>query len=92
MRDLVQAGYVGRVRAVRMSVGVDAFGEVMPAFARWTLDAANFTNVLSIYGAHFQDMLFHAVGFPDQLTAVMEPVPVDHHRRDRRDDPPFQCQ
>jgi len=72
MRDLVQTGYVGRIRSVRMSVGVDAFGEVMPAFTKWVLDAANFTNLLSIYGGHFQDVLFHAVGFPDKLTAVME--------------------
>lgn len=67
----MQQGYVGKIRAVRMSVGVDAFGEVMPEFAKWTLDAANFTHVLSIYGGHFQDMLFHAVGFPVKLTAVM---------------------
>jgi predicted dehydrogenase len=70
--DLVKQGYVGTIRAVRMSVGVDAFGEVMPEFAKWALDAANFTHVLSIYGGHFQDMLFHGVGFPDKLTAVME--------------------
>ncbi|SEF14356.1 Predicted dehydrogenase [Burkholderia sp. WP9] len=70
-RDLVQQGYVGKIRAVRMSVGVDAFGEVMPEFAKWALDAANFTDVLSIYGGHFQDMLFHGVGFPAKLTAVM---------------------
>lgn len=55
-----------------MSVGVDAFGEVMPELKNWTLDAANFTHVLSIYGGHFQDMLFHAVGFPEKLTAVMQ--------------------
>ncbi|MFM0395100.1 Gfo/Idh/MocA family protein [Paraburkholderia phytofirmans] len=70
--DLVQQGYVGKIRAVRMSVGVDAFGEVMPEFAKWALDAANFTDVLSIYGGHFQDMLFHGVGFPAKLTAAME--------------------
>jgi predicted dehydrogenase len=72
MRDLIRQGYVGKIRAVRMSVGVDAFGEVMPEFAKWALDAANFTHVLSIYGGRFQDMLFQAVGFPDRLTAVME--------------------
>jgi predicted dehydrogenase len=71
-RDLVQKGYVGKVRSVRMSVGVDAFGKVMPEFAKWALDARNFTHVLSIYGGHFQDMLFHGVSFPIKLTAVME--------------------
>jgi len=72
IRKLVQEGYVGTVRAVRMTVGVDAFGEVMPEFAKWTVDGANFTNVLSIYGGHFHDMLFHTVGFPERLTAVMK--------------------
>ncbi|WP_250486241.1 Gfo/Idh/MocA family protein [Caballeronia sp. GaOx3] len=69
-RDLVQSGYVGNIRGVRMSVGVDAFGEVMPAFAKWAVDAENFTHVLSIYGGHFNDMLFHGVGFPTKLTAI----------------------
>lgn len=70
--DLIKQGVVGKIRAVRMSVGVDAFGEVMPEFAKWALDAANFTEVLSIYGGHFHDMLFHGVGFPQKLTAVTE--------------------
>lgn len=68
--DLVRQGTVGKIRAVRMSVGVDAFGEVMPEFAKWALDAANFTEVLSIYGGHFHDMLFHGIGFPEKLMAV----------------------
>lgn len=68
--DLIKQGIVGKIRAVRMSVGVDAFGEVMPEFAKWALDAANFTEVLSIYGGHFHDMLFHGVGFPQKLTAI----------------------
>lgn len=70
--DLMKQNYVGQVRAVRMSVGVDAFGELMPEFAKWALDAKNFTEVLSIYGGHFHDMLFHGVGFPEKLTAVAQ--------------------
>jgi predicted dehydrogenase len=70
--DLIKQGYVGKIRAVRMSVGVDAFGEVMPEFAKWALHAANFTEILSIYGGHFHDMLFHGVGFPQKLTAVIK--------------------
>lgn len=70
--DLIKQNCVGKIRAVRMSVGVDAFGEVMPEFAKWALDAANFTEVLSIYGGHFHDMLFHGVGFPQKLTAITE--------------------
>ncbi|ENF3519621.1 Gfo/Idh/MocA family oxidoreductase [Escherichia coli] len=68
--DLIKQGVVGKIRAVRMSVGVDAFGEVMPEFAKWALDAANFTELLSIYGGHFHDMLFHSVGFPEKLTGI----------------------
>jgi predicted dehydrogenase len=64
-----------------MSVGVDAFPPAMSERRTWTIDAANFTNVLSIYGGHFGDLLFHTVGFPLQLTAGHgEPVP-------ERDDP-----
>ena len=70
--DLMKQNYVGKVRAVRMSVGVDAFGEVMPDHKKWTLDAANFTEVLSIYGGHFHDMLFHGVSFPEKLSAVTQ--------------------
>lgn len=70
--DLINQGVVGKIRAVRMSVGVDAFGEVMPEFAKWALDAHNFTQLLSIYGGHFHDMLFHGVGYPQKLTAIAE--------------------
>lgn len=70
--DLIKQGYIGKIRAVRMSVGVDAFGEDMPEFAKWALDSANFTQLLSIYGGHFHDMLFHGVGLPKKLTAVIE--------------------
>ena len=72
VRDLVQQGYVGKIRGVRMSAGVDAFAPRMSERHRWSIDAANFTHVLSIYGGHFGDLLFHTVGFPAQLTAVVE--------------------
>ena len=38
-----------------MSVGVDAFQPRMSERHAWTIDTANFTNVLSIYGGHFGD-------------------------------------
>jgi predicted dehydrogenase len=72
VHDLVEQGYVGKIRGVRMSVGVDAFQPRMSERRAWTIDAANFTHVLSIYGGHFGDLLFHAVGFPARLTAVVE--------------------
>ncbi|MFF3493240.1 Gfo/Idh/MocA family protein [Streptomyces sp. NPDC002795] len=71
-RDLLARGYVGQVRAARMSVGVDAFGPVMADRVAWTIDAGNFTHVLSVYGGHFLDVLFQLVGPPKDVTAVTE--------------------
>ncbi|MEV3965216.1 hypothetical protein AB0M34_30765 [Nocardia sp. NPDC050193] len=50
--DLLAQGYVGEVRAARLSVGVGAFAPVMPGAVAWTFDVANFTHVLS---GHFLD-------------------------------------
>jgi len=71
-RDLIMQGYVGRIRGVHMTVSADAFVPEMPGRYSWAFDAANFSNVLSIYAAHFGDMLFNSVGFPKKLTAVIE--------------------
>ncbi|WP_030605605.1 Gfo/Idh/MocA family protein [Streptomyces fulvoviolaceus] len=71
-RDLVAQGYVGDVRAARISVGVDAFPPVMPEKVAWTFDVDAFTHVLSIYGGHFLDVLFQIVGPPKDLTAIVE--------------------
>jgi len=72
MRDLVKQGYVGNVRAVHMTVSADAFVPTMPGKYKWAFPESNFSHVLSIYGGHFMDMLFQAVGFPEKLTAVIE--------------------
>lgn len=71
-RDLINQGYVGKIRGVQMSVGVDAFAPSMPDRYRWTIDEANFTNLLAVYGGHFFDLLFHFVGQPAKYTAVAE--------------------
>ena len=71
-RDLMKQGYVGKIRGVHMTVSADAFVPEMSTRHRWAFDAANFSNVLSIYAAHFGDMLFRSVGFPKKLTAVIE--------------------
>ncbi|MDQ6760412.1 MAG: gfo/Idh/MocA family oxidoreductase, partial [Acidobacteriota bacterium] len=68
----VKQGYVGQVRGVHMTVSVDAFVPEMSEKHNWAFDASNFSNVLSIYAAHFGDMLFRSVGFPRKLTAVIE--------------------
>lgn len=72
VRDLIKQGFVGTIRSVHMSVGTNAFAAQMPQSAEWTLDPANFTHVLSVYGGHFQDQLFNAVGFPSNLAAVVQ--------------------
>jgi len=71
-RDLVKQGFVGKIRGVHMTVSADAFVPEMSVRHNWVFDAANFSNVLSIYAAHFGDMLFRSVGFPKKLTAVIE--------------------
>ena len=71
-RDLIRQGYVGTIRGVRMSVGVDAFAPTLPERYRWTIDEVNATNLLVIYGGHFFDLLFHLVGPPDKLTAIAQ--------------------
>jgi predicted dehydrogenase len=70
LKRLMQEQYVGTLRGVRMSVGVDAFGPVMPEAVKWVLEDKNFTHLLPIYGGHFHDVLFRTVGFPEQLSAV----------------------
>jgi predicted dehydrogenase len=71
-RDLVEQGYVGRIRGARISVGTDAFPPIMSERFAWTFDVASFTNVLSIYAGHHLDTLFHIVGRAGKLTAIAE--------------------
>ncbi len=72
LADLVADGHVGYVRGVHMSVGVDAFPPVMSERHRWVLDPANLVHLLPVYGGHFADLLFHVVGPPSRLTAVVQ--------------------
>jgi predicted dehydrogenase len=71
LQDLVKQGYVGEMRSARMTVSVDAFGDTMPELYSWSFDIANFANTLSVYGGHFCDLLFHAVGFPSALNGIV---------------------
>ena len=69
--DLLSEGYVGQLRSVRMHVSMAGFGPVRSASLDWTIPAKNFSHVLSIYGGHFMDMLFHAVGQPATITSLV---------------------
>jgi predicted dehydrogenase len=71
LRDLVAQGYVGEMRSASMTVNVDAFGDSMPSIHSWSFDVKNFGNTLSVYGGHFGDVFFNAVGYPTALTAIV---------------------
>ena len=71
LRNLLSEGYVGQLRSVRMHVSMAGFGPVRSASLDWTIPAKNFSHVLSIYGGHFMDMLFHAVGQPTTITSLV---------------------
>ncbi len=72
LSNLMATQYVGELRSVRMHVSMSGFGPVRSKSLDWTLPAANFSHVLSIYGGHFIDMLFHAVGQPASLNAMVK--------------------
>ncbi len=47
-----------------MHVSMNYFQAHRPRDLVWTVPAENFSHILSIYGGHFMDMLFHVVGAP----------------------------
>ncbi len=71
LRDLLADGYVGKIRSVRLHVSMDYFGPTRPPALAWSLGAANFSHVLSIYGGHFLDTLFHVVAAPKTVGAIV---------------------
>ena len=71
VRDLIRDGYVGNVRSVRMHVSMNYFQGVRSKALAWTAAPENFSSVVAIYGGHFLDMLFQAVGRPTSLSAVI---------------------
>ena len=71
LSDLLTTGYIGQLRSVRMHVSMAGFGPVRSASLDWTIPTKNFSHVLSIYGGHFMDMLFHAVGPPSTISALV---------------------
>jgi predicted dehydrogenase len=72
VRDLLSKGYVGQIRSVRMHVSMNYFQGRRSADLTWTVPPENFSHVLSIYGGHFMDMLFHVVGAPQTVSAVVK--------------------
>ena len=72
VRDLLAEGYVGQIRSVRMHVSMNYFQGRRSTDLAWTVPPENFSHILSIYGGHFMDMLFHVVGAPQTLSAVVK--------------------
>ena len=72
LHDLVSQGYVGTVRSANMIYSTSIFGRTRPRSIAWTADASNFMNVLTTHGGQQMDLLFHLVGPPKKLTAVLE--------------------
>ena len=70
-RDLMKQGYVGKIRSARMTVSVDAFPATMSGKHEWAFYSSNFSHVLSVYAAHFGDMLFRSVGLATALLRCM---------------------
>ena len=73
VRDLLAQGYVGQVRSVRMHVSMNYFQGHRSTDLAWTIPPENFSHILSIYGGHFMDMLFHVVGAPKTVSALVTP-------------------
>jgi predicted dehydrogenase len=69
--DLIANGYVGQIRSIRMHVSTNYFQALRPEALAWTAPPENFSSVVAIYGGHFLDMLFQAIGKPTELSALM---------------------
>ncbi|HWT35730.1 MAG TPA: Gfo/Idh/MocA family oxidoreductase, partial [Paraburkholderia sp.] len=70
VRDLIEQGYVGELRSVRMHVSMNYFQATRTRALEWTVPAENFSSVVSIYGGHFLDMLFSGTGWPVSIAAL----------------------
>lgn len=71
LQDLLQQGYVGNVRSVRIHVSMNYFQGLRANALRWTIAVENFSSVVAIYAGHFLDMLFTATGWPTSMSALM---------------------
>jgi predicted dehydrogenase len=70
VRQLLDQGFVGKIRSVRIHVSIPYLGEHRWQSLAWSLPVENFANVVSIYAGHFLDMLFAATGWPTDVAAI----------------------
>jgi predicted dehydrogenase len=71
VRDLIAQGYIGKLRSVRVHVSMNYFQAILPKALEWTIPPENFSTVVTIYAGHFLDMVFHAVGRPASISALL---------------------
>lgn len=71
LRDLIEQGFVGKLRSVRMHVSMNYFQALRSRALRWTAPPENFSSVIAIYAGHFVDMLLSAVGWPHEVSALL---------------------
>ncbi len=69
LRDLLDQGYVGRLRSIRLHVSMNYFQALRSNSLRWTVPPENFSSVIAIYAGHFLDMLCAATGWPTSVAA-----------------------
>ncbi len=69
VKDLLDQGFVGKLRSVRIHVSVNFFGGRSRKAHAWTAQAEHFTHVVSIYAGHFLEMMFTAAGWPSDISA-----------------------
>lgn len=70
LRDLLQEGFVGKLRSVRIHVSMNYFQALRGNALRWTIPVENFSSVVAIYAGHFLDMVFEATGWPLDVSAL----------------------
>lgn len=71
LRDLLDEGYAGELRSVRLHVSTNDFRATRSTALRWTAPIENFSSVIAIYAGHFLDMLFATVGWPASLSSIV---------------------
>jgi predicted dehydrogenase len=71
VRDLINEGFVGKVRSARLHVSMNYFQAVRAKALQWTVPPENASGVVNIYAGHFLDMLFAMIGRPISTSAVL---------------------
>jgi predicted dehydrogenase len=72
VRDLLDQGYIGELRSVRLHVSARSFQRERPVSLAYTVPEQNFSSLLPVFGGHFLDVLFRALfDFPVALSALV---------------------